>query len=226
MRLSGILMGFKIWAMGNWKRANGMVFLPFAFCLSPFALLVFMALFCNPALAADYTQDLEDFITAELKPWINSDIVLDNLRLQNEASVDISESNLMVMDNNWRSEFRKVNQPLIGQVLNSELSAFLKKKLEEGQGVYTQIAIINNKGLNIAQTVVSDHYWNIGQPRWDKTFRQGSYATYISDLYYSDETSKFQVEISFMIIADDQPVGILAAGIDVEQLEDWKKRRQ
>jgi hypothetical protein len=180
----------------------------------------------KPAISAEYTQDLNEFINLEIKPWVNSDIVIDNLNKQNENNFNLSESSLRVLDSNWRSEFRKVNQPLIGQVISNELSQFLQKKIIEGRGVYTELTIINNKALNIAQTVVSEGYWNLGQPRWDKTFAEKSYTPYISDIYYSDETSKFQLEVSFMIIAEDQPVGVVVAGIDVEQLEDWKRRRK
>lgn len=220
-------MGQREMEKGRRAKEKGKKRIFFSLLPSPFVLLPFLAIMLAiSAQAADYTQDLNDFINQEMKPWVNSDIVVDSLRSQNESNAANSESNLMVLDNNWRAEIRKINQPLISQVLNSDLSQFLKKKLSEGQGVYTEITIVDNKGLNIAQTIISERYWNAGLPRWDKTFRQNSYATYISDIYYSDETSKFQVEVSFMIIADDQPIGIIAAGIDVEQLEDWKKRRK
>lgn len=157
---------------------------------------------------------------------MNSDIVIDNLVKQNDISAGYTESSLKIMDNSWHSEIRKVNQPLISQVMGSDLSQFLQKKKDDSSGVITDLRIIDAKGLNIAQTVISEDYWNEGKPRWDNTFKVKTYATYISDVYYSDETNKFQVEISFMIISEDQPVGVIAAGIDVEQLEDWKKQRK
>lgn len=194
-------------------------------------LSIFLFVICivtaKPVLSAeDYTQNLNDFINADMKLWANNDIMIDFLKKKNAEMQDVSESNLMVLDNDWRSEFRKMNQPIIGQVMNNDLAQFLKNKISDAMGVYTELTVINNKGLNIAQTSLSEHYWNAGMPRWDKTFRQNSYATYISDMYYSDETGKFQIEVAFMVIADDQPIGVLAAGIDVEQLEDWKKRRK
>jgi len=215
---------FPIWNIDSRLRGNDRIL-----CLIFTRLAFIFAIIITPATssqAAEYSQDLNNFINLEIKPWVNSDIVVDNLNTQNQANATLSESNLAVMDNNWRSEFRKINQPVISKILNSELSQFLKRKLKEGQGVFTQISIINNKGLNIAQTIVTENYWNKGKAFWDKTFGQGSYATYISDIYYSDETSKFQVDVSFMIIVDDQPIGTVYAGIDVEQLEDWKKRRR
>jgi hypothetical protein len=225
-------MGFSFIGKGEGKREKGkgntnqpfpFSLLPFPF---PFSLLLVTALLCLPASAADYTHDLNEFINIEMKPWVSSDIVIDSLNKQNEEQAALLESNLLVMDNNWRSEYRKVNQPTIGPVLASELSQFLKKKAVEGEGVYTELIIVDAKGLNIAQTVISENYYNAGKPRWEKTFRAKSYAPYISEIYYSDETSKFQVEVSFLIVSDGQPVGIVVAGIDVEQLDDWKKRRK
>ncbi len=179
----------------------------------------------QPASAATYTQDLLEFINLEIKPSVNSDIVIDNLLKHNEMHVSLVESSLRLLDNNWHSEIRKIDQPLIRQIKENELSKFLMKMQEASHGVYTQITIIDAKGLNISQTVITENYWNIGKAIWDQTMGIKSYAPYISDLYYSDETSKFQVAVSFMIIADEQPIGIIAAGIDVEQLEEWKKSK-
>lgn len=184
--------------------------------------------FCKVANAAsiDYTQDLNDFINIEMKQWVNGDLVIDTLARHNEKNANLSEANLKIEDNNWRSELRKFNQPLISEIMGNELSTYLKKILEDGKGVYTEIIIIDSKGLNAAQTIISENYWNVGRPRWDKTFLVKSYSPYISEVHYSDETNKFQAEVSFMIIRDEQPIGVVFAGIDVEQLEDWKKNRK
>jgi|GEM_PF-1773663 len=188
--------------------------------------LFLIVLYTSVAQAANYSQDLNDFIKLEIKPLGSSDIVIDNLNQMNDKHAGLSEINLSVLDNDWRSELRKIKQPLITQVMENDLSKFLIKTVEAGQGVYTEITVIDSRGLNIGQTVVSQNYFNAGKPRWDKTFAIKSYAPYISDIYFSDETNKFQVEVSLMIISDEKPIGIVAAGIDVEQLEDWKKRRK
>ena len=215
-------------AKGEGKKKISFSLFPFPFSLPSLLALIplLICLLAAPAYSASYTQDLNDFINFEVKPLVNTDIVVDSLTKQNEQHASLSESALRVLDNSWHSELRKTNQSLISQVMDNDLSKFLMKIKDAGQGVYTEITIIDSKGLNISQTSVSGSYWNVGKPRWDKTFGVKSYAPYISDIYYSDETNKFQVEISFMIISDEQPIGIIAAGIDVEQLEDWKKRRK
>lgn len=219
-------MAFRIREKGYGIRDKG--FFPFAHGPWLLALLFIVMLFPSKSIAvtADYSQDLSDFINIEIKSWVNSDIVIDNLTKQNEISANYNESNLKALDNSWRGEYRKINQPTINQVLTSELSQFLQKKMADSQGVFTEITIIDSKGLNMAQTIISEDCWNVGKPRWDKTFKEKSYVPYISDVYYSDKTNKFQVEVSFMIISNDQPIGVIDAGIDVEQLDDWKKRRK
>jgi hypothetical protein len=191
---------------------------------------LFIAIFCGSvaplAHAATYTQDLNDFISLQVKPLADSDIVIDSLNQANEKHEGISELNLVALDDIWRSELRKITQPLISKIIVNDLSKFLVKMVEGGQGVYTQITVIDIKGLNIGQTVISQNYWNVGKPRWDRIFTVNSSLPYISDVYFSDETNKFQVEVSFMVISDEKPIGIVAAGIDVEQLEGWKKRRK
>ncbi len=191
-----------------------------------FILTLFLSLLLTSiAQATDYSQDLNDFINIEIKSWINNDIVIDYLKNQNEKNSTLLESDLKILDNKWQSEARKVNQVLISQVVNNDLSQFLKKIQTTSQGVYTEISIIDNKGLCVGQSITSEHYWYGEEKLWGQTFKTKSYSTYISDIYYSDTTNKFQVQIAFMIISDEQPIGVITAGIDVEQLEDWKKRK-
>ncbi|MCE3232933.1 MAG: hypothetical protein K0R98_1190 [Rickettsiaceae bacterium] len=176
--------------------------------------------------AADYQKDLEALVSTEMKLWAGKDIVVNAVKAQNEKNADLSVTDMKILDTKWMAEKRKSKHPLIKRVLSGELSEYLQKIQEESDGLYTEIIVIDNKGMNVGQSIMSQNYWQGQQPKWEKTFGARSYATYVSDLHFDDNTELFQVELSFMIMADDEPIGVLYAGIDVEKLGEWKKRKE
>ena len=190
-----------------------------------FFVLAFVC-YISSAYAADYKAKLEELINSEMKAWSQSEEVSLFLKSQNEKNADLSESDFKILNSRWQAEKRKLNKTLTDKVLGNELSGYLKEIEEKGQGVYTEIIIIDKFGLSAGQSMDSLNYFHAGEKRWDKTFGSNSYAAYISDLHFDDNTNLFQVDVAFMIFADEEAIGVAYAGIDVEQLEEWKKRRE
>lgn len=176
--------------------------------------------------AADYSNDLQDLINSHMKQWAQREIVIDAVKAQNEKHADLSLSDMKILNARWLGEKRKNKRPLTTKLLENEFSDYLRKIQEDGEGVYTEIIVTDNNGMNVGQSILSENYWQGTKDRWKKTFGSRSYATYISDLGFNDNTGLFQVEVSFMIIADEEPIGMVYAGLDVEQLEEWKKRQE
>lgn len=181
---------------------------------------------CFAANSQEYTKDLTELVNSEMKQWSHKDIVINAVKLQNSKSADLSVSDLKILDSKWIGEKRKNKKPLIRKVLDNDLSEYLRKIQEDGEGLYTEIIVTDNRGLDVGQSQISSNYWQGQEDKWKNTFGSRSYATYVSDLHFDDNTEAFQVEVSFMIISDDEPIGMVYAGVDVEQLEEWKKRRE
>lgn len=174
----------------------------------------------------NYVQDINDIINTDMKRWASRSVVINSVLAQNSKSADLSISDFKILDTRWKSEKRKNKRPLISKLLNNRLSEYLKEVHEEGQGIYTEIIIIDDKGLNVGQSRVSENLWQGQQEKWLKTFGSNSYTPNIGKLHFDDNTELFQVEVSFMMIHEDEPIGIVYAGIDIEQIEAWKKRKE
>ena len=168
----------------------------------------------------EYMNKLEKFINGELKKISYEDIIINSVRRQNDKNYNLSDKDLKALQRRWISQKNKKKQPLIDEQMGNIVSRYLKKIQEDSNEKYTQIIVIDNKGLNVGQSIVTENYLQSGQDIWKKTFGNTSYKDYISDLYYNDTTGLFQVDVSFIITSDDQPIGVLYAGIDIELLED------
>jgi hypothetical protein len=171
-------------------------------------------------------KDIEELVTSEMKIWANKDIIVNAIKSQNDKNKDISIADMKILDNKWTGEKRMLKRPLAIKVLSTELSGFLKTIQDESDGLYTEIIVMDNKGMNVGQSVMSQNYWQGDQPKWEKIFPTKSYSTYISDLHFDDNTELFQVEVSFLLMSDEEPIGVVYAGIDVERLADWKKKKE
>jgi len=187
--------------------------------------LLFLILFTSSAGALEYDADLEELINTDMKAWARSETVVEFLKARNERNADLSESNLKRLNSKWQSEKRKLKKPLTESTLSNELSKYLQQIKKDGQGVYIELMVIDSYALTAGQSDDSLNYWHVGEPRWEKTLGSKSYSTYISDLHFSDNSELFQVNVAFTIFVDELPIGVAYAGVDVEQLENWRKRK-
>ncbi|MDA0782604.1 MAG: hypothetical protein PQ612_08445 [Rickettsiales bacterium] len=178
----------------------------------------------NAIAQQDYRSDINDFVVNEMKLWLKNDIVIKALKKQNEKNELLSQTDKKILNDTWMGERRKNKRPLTDRVLENDLSNFLKIKQKESQGLFTEIIIIDAYGINAGQSMISDDYWQGNNEKWTKTLGSRSYGTYISDLAFDYNTEFFQVEVAFIATLNDEPIGVVYAGIDVEQLESWKKR--
>ncbi len=188
--------------------------------------LLLVILSYSAVYAAEYDKDLNEVAATDMKGWAYDDIVINALKKSNEKNADISITDRKILDNKWQGEKRKNKQSLINSVMGNELSEYLKEIHKDGEGIYTEIIVIDMFGINVGQSRISGNYWQGQQDKWVKTYKDRSYANYIGDLHFDDNTELFQVELSFMIIIEDEPIGVVYAGIDVEQIEDWRRRKE
>lgn len=190
------------------------------------SIFLFILMINNTSFASEYDSDLIELVNLDMKKWASDNVVINGLLESNVHSEELSESDFKIVNNKWQSEFRKNVRPLIDSLMSRPLSEYLKDIQDKGQGLYTEIIVIDKYGINAGQSRLSLNYWQGEENRWVKTMKEKSYAIYMSDLHYDDNTGLFQVDVSFLLMHEDEPIGVIYAGIDIEQLEEWKKRRE
>lgn len=179
------------------------------------AMMVFLPI-ASYAEKAAYLNDLEEFINSEVKALVSSDKVIRAVQEQNVENEDMITSEMRVLENKWSSERRKKKRPLSKMIKEANLSVFLAKVKEKSGDIFTEIVVTDSNGITVGQSGLSENYWYGRQNVWKQTFESRSYSTYISDLYFNDHTGLFQVDVAMMIVYDDNPIGMLFMGIDVE----------
>jgi hypothetical protein len=172
-----------------------------------------------PAQNNRYAGDVTALIDNEMTVWAGRPVVVQAVLKQNEETERMTPSELKSLDAMWRSELRKAHKNLISKALDNPLSDYLRRVMQQSDGLYTEIIVTDKRGLNVAVTGVNDSYWHAKEPIWAETVGKNSLVPYIGPLSFSDNTGLFQIEVSFPLIHEEKIVGLVYAGIDVERFD-------
>ena len=169
----------------------------------------------------DYNDSVHKFINTNIRPLLQERLIIDAILQQNKEHESKTEDEIKRLDNIWRAETSTVDKPLINKVLGKEISVHLQTLKQKSKGVYTEIFIMDNKGLNVGQSDVTSDYWQGDEAKWQKTFLVGHDAVFVDDVEFDESTQTFQVQVNVSVSdpRTKKAIGAATFGIDAEQME-------
>lgn len=172
------------------------------------------------AVANEFKPGITQHAETQVKSWLQSPAVVNAIKAQNRKHAGLSQREIGNLDKQWRAETGVSNQPLIAAVLANDLSKFLKSKKAGSQGLYTEIFVMDNKGLNVGQSDVTSDYWQGDEAKWKKTYLAGANSIHIGGVKKDDSTQMFQSQLSLPVVDPDnsQVIGAITIGVNVELL--------
>ncbi len=118
------------------------------------------ALVDGPASAEDeHVAPMKQLASSKVAGWAANPVVVAALNAQNGKHASLTQDQIIKMDKAWRAEVKSSGGDMTKAVLGNELSAYLKKVKAESDGLYTEIFVMDNKGLNVGQSDVTSDYW-------------------------------------------------------------------
>lgn len=172
------------------------------------------------AFADAYTDSMLKLADTQLRSWARHPTVVAAVRAQNQQHERLTPDDIAALDWKWRSETEAHSKPMIQALMSNALSSFLSLKKRAGDGLYTEIIVMDNKGLNVGQSDVTSDYWQGDEDKWRKTFMAGPDAVHIGDITRDKSTRRLQSQISLPVIdpATKKSIGAITFGIDVSRL--------
>jgi len=172
------------------------------------------------ALANEFEGALQEFVGNDAQVIISDPDIVAAINAQNIKNSGLSEADILALDGQWRSQIGEADAPLITEKLNSPLSHKLVQMQEQSEGTITEIFIMDNKGLNVAQSTTTSDYWQGDEAKWQQTFSVGPNAYHISEVEEDESTQMFQSQVSHAVIdpATGKVIGAITIGINVEEL--------
>lgn len=193
---------------------------------------VLMVTFANiapaPATADDSTPiDAEQYIDAAflsgMRAWMANPILAVTLNGQNKQHAGLTDAQILQLDDQWVKERQAEDQPLISARLSSPLSIFLLRVQALSEGIYTEIIVTDNRGLNAGQNVTTSDYWQGDEDKFKKTYEVGPDAVFIDKPEFHEATKTWRVQVNMTVTDPVSREKIGAATVDVN-LTEMKRR--
>ncbi len=187
--------------------------------------LAAVVLASSVALAAQPNQQapVPDSLISEIKAWANDPVVIQAIKEQNAKHASLSQDDVDRLDKQWRAETKAfTRRPLIDSVLARPLSAYLKTVKARAGGLYNEIFVMDNKGLNVGQSDVTSDYWQGDEAKWRKTFLAGSNAVFVDEVDFDESTQTYQSQVNISIVdpSSNTVIGAVTVGVNVDGIQE------
>lgn len=178
--------------------------------------VVSQAAFADPEIEAAARLFAEQSVSG----WIGSPVVITAIKTQNQQNLSLTQTEIDSLDKKWRAETANSGGPMIEEVIGNTLSGFLRDIKNDGEGLVTEIFVMDNKGLNVGQSDITSDYWQGDEAKWKKTYSASPNAMFVDDVEMDESTQSFQTQISIAITDPDtgKNIGAVTIGVDAENL--------
>ncbi len=146
-----------------------------------------------------YISVVREYVDTLVKPMIDKPNVLAAIKAQNRKFGDISATDIQVLDNSYRSEIKSGQWQMVTRLLNNPVSRYLKAKQDDSQGTIVEIFVTDRNGLNVAQSVPTNDYWQGDENKFLKTFARDSDEVFIDRASRDDATQLLETQASFTV---------------------------
>ena len=180
-------------------------------------------IFLAPAAyaAGEHEGPIRELVKNQIKGWTANPTIVAAVKAQNGKHAGLAQADIDALDKKWRAETDAGSKPLIDELLGRPASKELAGYKNGGEGLFTEIFVMDNKGLNVAQSDVTSDYWQGDEAKWKKTFLAGPDALFIDEVEFDESTQTYQAQVSVSIADPDsgESIGAITVGINVELLE-------
>lgn len=187
--------------------------------ITTIALTVAVALASGGATADELQDKARKLAQSEIKAITQNPAVVAAVKAQNAKHAGLKQGDIDALDKKWRAERKSATSPMIDAVAKAPVSGELTKFKESGQGLYTEVFVMDDKGLNVGMSDPTSDYWQGDEAKWQKTFLAGADAIHLSEVEKDDSTNTFQMQISMTVVDGGKPIGAITVGVDAEMLQ-------
>lgn len=170
-----------------------------------------------------FEKAIPQLLEQNIAKWFDEHIIVSAIIAQNQKNVKLSHNKIQTLDKQWREETQKDGQRrLIEKVVGNTLSSYLKGIKEKNDGLFSEIFVMDNKGLNVGQSDVTTDYWQGDEAKWQKTYLVGPDAVHVGEVEYDESADTYQVQVSLSITDPNTKnvVGAITLGVDVQKMLD------
>jgi len=179
------------------------------------------ALCAAPAAANEFESQLKTLAAGDIAAVAADPVLIEAIRAQNAKTGGLGEAEIVALDQKWRAEVGAGASPTIDSVLGSAASDHLRAARDSAGGLFTEIFIMDQVGLNVAASDTTSDYWQGDEAKWQETYPAGAGAVHIGEIELDESTQQYQSQVSVAIVDPETsaPIGAATFGVNVEYLQ-------
>jgi hypothetical protein len=160
-------------------------------------------------------------VIADVKKLLGQPVTVISIGASNDAHGKIDQAGIDSLDKEWKAETKAEKQPLIAEMLSSPLSNYLLYLQAQSAGLYTEMFVMDDKGLNVGQSSVTSDYWQGDEGKYQKTFQVGPDAIFIDEAEFNDGDKTWRAQLNFTLVdpQSGKPIGAATIEMNLTELE-------
>ncbi|WP_422371257.1 hypothetical protein [Hoeflea sp.] len=187
------------------------------------AVALVLGAFGTPAFAEAPKPDINALITPsvmkEMRHWMETEIVRISVKAQNERLKKLPQAEIDALDAQWVAERESDDKPLIAATLSNPLSVYLARLQGRSLGMYAEIFVMDQNGLNVGQSSITSDFWQGDEGKFQKTFDVGPDAVFIDEAEWDDDAKIWRGQVNFTLTENGQPIGAVTMEVNLTELQ-------
>lgn len=158
-------------------------------------------------------------VVADMRQWIETDIVRISVGAQNDRLKKLPQDQIDALDAQWRAERESDDKPLIAATLSNPLSIYLARLQGRSLGLYAEIFVMDQNGLNVGQSSITSDFWQGDEGKFQKTYDVSADALFIDEPEWDDESKIWRGQVSFTLTNEGAPIGAVTMEVNLTELQ-------
>lgn len=183
---------------------------------------VFFFLACGVAIAEEKPPSssiINDAVISEIREWFKKPVVYISIDAQNKRYQSIASSEVDALDKQWRAERKKDDQPLIAAILSNPLSNYLTQIQAASGGLFTEIFVMDAKGLNVGQSAITSDFWQGDEAKYKNTYPKGHNAVFVDEAEFHEKSKTWRAQVNLTLSSQNgQPIGAVTVEYNLTEL--------
>ncbi|NKL37022.1 hypothetical protein GFL49_25250 [Rhizobium leguminosarum bv. viciae] len=166
-----------------------------------------------------YIPLVRDYVEKQIRPIVETPLVLKAIAEQNAEFGNVSEMDMRVLDDTYRSEVDQHHLHMVKLLLDRSVSHYLKARQDASQGAIVEFFVTDSHGLNVGQSIITADYWQGDEEKYLRTFANGSREVFIDRAERNESTQILETQASFVVMDEEnRPIGVATVTIAIDAL--------
>lgn len=177
------------------------------------------ALAPSMAAAQDHVKPVTAYVQKNVTPWLSDATVIKAIEASNQKHQALTQADIDKLDGEWiKARKEKTAHAPMDALMKNELAAFLKTKKQGSGGTIAELFVMDNKGLNVAQTDPTSDFWQGDEAKWQKSFAAGPDAIFVDKVEDDDGMKVSQTSLAIVDPTTKKPIGAITVVVDMGKL--------